>query len=62
MRIRKRSVWQNIRPLLKVSLKKKCPRGLSMISGRSEPIRRSLMSRRFPREVKDNGLTPEGQL
>ena len=48
-------------PLLKVSLNKKRPIGLSIMSGRSEPISKSLMSILSAKEVNHGG-TPEEEL
>ena len=53
---RKRSVWQNILPLLKVSLKKNCPTGLSIMSGKRDPTKRSLISIRVTKEVSHDAL------
>lgn len=56
MRMTNRSVWQKILPLLKVSLKKYIPTGLSIISGKSEPMSRSLISKRVAKDVKGDVL------
>ncbi len=58
--MRNKSVWQNILPLLKVSLKKICPTGLSMMSGRSEPMSRILISIRLLKEVSQDVLLSAG--
>jgi len=54
--IRKNNVWQMILPLENTSLKKSRPRGLSIISGRSEPTNRTLISICLARELKRDGL------
>ncbi len=51
IKIKKRSVWQYILPYSKMLLKKKWPIGLSMMSGKREPIKRTRISTNSPNKL-----------
>ena len=56
---RKTIVWANVRPLLNSCRNSRCPKGLSMMSGSSEPIKRILRSTNSANESKGDRLRPE---